>query len=227
MTRERFDRELQELQDAILVVGEEVTTNLVRAAGALQARNTQVSRDLIHADNWVNEHRIRIVQDALKLIATQQPMAVDMRFVASVMEIAGELERIHDYVKGVAKICLMIDGHFVPADLLLAPPQMAALSAGMLRDALDAFAQRDTAKAQAIPARDDQVDHLFNAAYRQLVDHVRANPGDIELANRLEWAAHNLERSADRVINICEWTIYLTTGEYIEVESEFEAPPMS
>lgn len=226
MTRERFDLELARLQDAILVMGEEVSRNLVRAGTALQARDSRASRELIAADQWVNERRVRIGQDALVLIATQQPMAVDMRFVASVMEIAGELERIHDYVKGIGKICLMLEGHPAPDSLLDPLPQMAELVTAMLQDALNAFAGRDAVAAAAIPARDDAVDRLFIQTYRQVYDHVRENPQAIELANRIEWAAHNLERSADRVINICEWIIYLVTGKYAEVESEFEAPPV-
>ncbi len=226
MTRERFDLELARLRDAILVMGEEVSGNLVRAGSALRARDSRTSRELIAADQWVNERRIKIGQDALVLIATQQPMAIDMRFVASVIEISGELERIHDYVKGIGKICLMLEGYPAP-DTLLAPlPQMAELVAAMLHDALNAFAARDSIAAGSIPARDDAIDRLFIQTYRQVYDHVRVNPEAIELANRIEWAAHNLERSADRVTNICEWTIYLVTGIYAEVESEYEAPPV-
>lgn len=227
MTRERFDQELGRLRDEILLLGGEVNRNLVRSGNVLYRRDQQAAQELIDADKWVNDHRIRIGQDALKLIATQQPMAVDMRFVASVMEIAGELERIHDYIKGIGKICLTLNSYQVPAELLTNLPRMAELSGDMLHDALKAFERRDADMARSIPPRDDQVDTLFNDEYRRLVQYVKEHPEKIDLANRIEWAGHNLERSADRVINICEWIVYLVTGNYVEVESEYEAPPMT
>ena len=102
---------------------------------------------------------------------------------------------------------------------------MAEMTRYMLQRALDAAAQEDTELARAIPAEDDQVDELFNQIYRNLVTYITENPSQIEQVNRLEWAAHNLERAADRVINICEWVVYATTAEYIEMDTEVESPP--
>lgn len=164
------------------------------------------------------------MNDALTLIATQQPVAGDMRLIASSLEITGELERINDYVKGIARISLMIGPDPIPAALDRLT-EMAEMTRYMLQRALDAAAQEDTELARAIPAEDDQVDELFNQIYRNLVTYVTENPSQIEQVNRLEWAAHNLERAADRVINICEWVVYATTAEYIEMDTEVESPP--
>ena len=102
---------------------------------------------------------------------------------------------------------------------------MAEKTRDMLHRALDAASQGDADLARAIPAEDDEVDALFNQIYRKLVAFVSENPSQIVLSNHLEWAAHNLERAADRVTNICEWIVYTTTGEYVEMDSELEAPP--
>lgn len=226
MLRERFDRELQRLQDETLMLGSQVEENLVRSVQALISRDMAVSQELIAADTAVNQRRIQLGQDALRLIATQSPMAGDMRFIASVIEIAGELERIHDYIKGIAKINLMVGEKPIPAVLTRLLPEMAKITAGMLRDALAAFGARDADAARQIPQQDDMVDSLFNETYVNIVNYVVAESSAMDLANRVEWAAHNLERAADRVINICEWTVYVVTGHYQEVSSEFEAPPV-
>lgn len=224
MLRTNFDRGLQQLQDQILSLGSQVSLNILTAVDVLLARDVVGARRLIAGDHDVNQKRIKIMTDALVLIATQQPMAGDMRLIASSIEICGELERINDYVKGIARISLMIGPEPIP-DALAGLPQMADKTADMLRRALDAASQGNSELARAIPAEDDVVDELFNTIYRNLVTYNTENPGHIELSNRLEWAAHNLERAADRVTNICEWIVYATDGQYIEMDTELEAPP--
>lgn len=226
MLRERFESELRTLQSDILELGSVVEENLTRTVDALVRRDLKVSQELIATDGWVNERRIAIGSAALRLIATQQPAAGDMRLIASSIEIAGELERIHDYVKGIGRINQMIGEKIVPPLLLRRLPDMARQARQMLHQALAAYAGRDAAMAAQVPAYDDMVDDWFNETYRTIIDHVVKDPTTIDLANRVEWAAHNMERAADRVINICEWTIYMVTGRYIEVESEYEAPPL-
>ncbi|MCI0394760.1 MAG: phosphate signaling complex protein PhoU [Chloroflexi bacterium] len=224
MLRATFERELQRLQDRLLALGNEVGDNVVEAVEVLRRRDMIGAQRLIAADLWVNERRIGIMTDALLLIATQQPMAGDMRLIASIIEITGELERINDYAKGIAKINLMI-GEASVGELLVEMPEMAEKMRAMLYQALEAFSRRDAALARAIPAADDEVDALFNQTYRELVIAVMDDPSLIEHVNRLEWAAHNLERAADRVTNICEWIVYAAVGEYVEMDSEIEAPP--
>lgn len=226
--RESFDRELQRLVDAVLIVGGEVELNLVKATDALVSRDMVTSELMIVADTWVNERRIAVMLDGLRLIATQQPMARDMRLIGAILEIVSELERIHDYVKGIGKISLGLGPGPVLPSLARSLPEMALLTRDMLHQGLDAFARRDAQLAREVPAMDDQVDALFNQLYGEIVQYVMREPQAIERANQLEWALHNLERSADRVINICEWVIYMVVGVYTDMGmGEYEAPPAS
>jgi phosphate transport system protein len=224
MTRSTFERELRELQDRLLALGSEVSENIVAAVEVLGRSDTAGAERLIASDKDVNRKRIGIMSDALTLIATQQPMASDLRLIASIIAISGELERINDYAKGIAKNSLMIGEATLPAPSGNMP-EMARKTAEMLRRALEAFGRRDAAAARAIPEADDEIDNLFTTIYRQLVEGVAESPDSYELFDHLEWALHNLERAADRVTNICEWIVYNATGEYAEMDSEFETPP--
>ncbi|MGD2077780.1 MAG: phosphate signaling complex protein PhoU, partial [Chloroflexota bacterium] len=219
-----FDQELQRLQDRLLALGSQVGENIVKSVAVLEERDSIGARKLIEADKGVNRKRISIMTDALVLIATQQPMAGDMRLIASIIEITGELERINDYAKGIAKNSLLIGSVSLP-DVIGPMPEMALKTREMLRQALEASVRRDAQLAKSIPDADDEIDDLFNVTYRGLLAYVSDHPGSYELVNYLEWALHNLERAADRVTNICEWVVYNVTGEYVEMDSEFEAPP--
>ena len=157
MLRERFESELRTLQSDILELGSVVEENLTRTVDALVRRDLKVSQELIATDGWVNERRIAIGSAALRLIATQQPAAGDMRLIASSIEIAGELERIHDYVKGIGRINQMIGEKVVPPLLLRRLPDMARQARQMLHQALAAYAGRDAAMAAQVPAYDDMV----------------------------------------------------------------------
>ncbi len=218
MIRNNFERELQHLQDEVLRLASEVEENLTRATDALRRRDFVRSQQLIEADRWVNERRITIVMDCLTLIATQQPAAGDLRRLAATLEIVGELERIHDYVKGISKISLMINDQMVPTAVLQTLPQMAEKACTMLHNAMNAFAYRDAALARTIPQADHEVDTLYNQYYRDILNYVVNNPTAMEHASYLEWAVHNLERTADRAINICEWVVYMITGSYAELD---------
>ena len=224
MLRATFERELQDLKDRTLALGVEVENNIVEVIRVLGERDGKAAKRLIAGDLEINRKRIAIMNDGLVLIATQQPMAGDMRLIASVTEIAGELERINDYVKGIARISLMIGTDPIPG-ALDSLPLMAEKTRLMLEQALSAAIDADVELAREIPKLDDEIDFLFNDTYRQLVELVTDDPSLIERANHLEWVAHNIERAADRVTNICEWIVYMVTGEYIEMDSELEAPP--
>jgi len=224
--RQSFDRELQRLHDEVLRMGSEVEEHLVQATEAFIDRDLVTSQRMIDADQSINERRIKVGLDALTLIATQSPMARDMRLIAAVLEIVGELERIHDYIKGIGRISLMLGPEPIPAPLTQDLPEMAETAREMLYQALKAFANRDEELARRVPAMDDRVDTLFNHLYGEIVAMVTADTTQIRRANHLEWALHNLERSADRTINICEWVVYMVTGVYSEMSmGEYEAPP--
>jgi phosphate transport system protein len=224
--RQSFDRELQRLQEEVLRMGSEVEEHLVKVTEAFVGRDLVTAQRMIDADRSINERRIQVGLDALTLIATQSPMARDMRMIAAILEIVGELERIHDYIKGIGKISLNLGPEPIPQALALNLPDMAERASEMLYQALKAFANRDEDLARRVPADDDQVDFLFNQLYGEIVSLVTFDPSQIERANQLEWALHNLERSADRTINICEWVVYMVTGVYSEMSmDEYEAPP--
>ena len=216
-TRQTFDQELQRLLDEIMVMGSMVEEAVMEAVDALKARDFEKSESLIAGDRLVNEKRYAIEADALTLIATQQPMAGDLRTIAAVLEIATELERIGDYAKGISRINILIG-----SEPLLKPlvdiPRMAELGMGMLRRALDAFMRRDVDMARAIPREDDEVDDLYNQIYRELLVFILEDTRTIEQANYLLWAAHNLERAADRVTNICERVVFTVTGQMQELD---------
>ena len=145
------------------------------------------------------------------LIATQQPMAHDLRLLASILEISSELERMGDYAKGIATINIRM-GDEPLLKPLIDIPRMAQKGADMLHRALTAFVNEDVEAARAIPVEDDEVDALYNQIYHELMMFVIQDPKTIERANCLLWTAHNLERLADRVTNICERTVFVATG---------------
>jgi phosphate transport system protein len=219
MPRENFDQELQRLQDEVLTLGSRVESAITDSVDALKRRDLDESRRLIAQDRLINERRFELESDALALIATQHPMARDLRTIAAVLDITSELERIGDYAKGIAKINLMIgEEHFVKP--LTDVSSMASKARHMLDQSLEAFVRQDVALARTIPDLDDQVDALYNRVYRMSIDLIMDDPGQIDQANYLLWVAHNLERAADRVTNICERVIFTATGEMVEMDVE-------
>lgn len=217
--RESFDLELERLKDAVMVLGSQVEDAIVDSVDSLKKRDAETARQIIAQDRLVNERRFELEADALALIATQQPMAGDLRTIAAVLDIASELERIGDYAKGIARINLMLDERpFVKP--LIDLPTMAFKTQDMLHESLEAFVQADGDLARAIPEKDDEVDALYNQVYRELIAVIMAEPSRIDQANYLLWAAHNLERAADRVTNICERVIFTVSGEMVEMDME-------
>lgn len=217
-TRKSFDQDIQEVKDEILVLGSMVEQSILDSVAALKKRDVEASRAVIQMDQRINEKRFDIENRVMILIATQQPMARDLRLLASILEIAGELERMGDYAKGIAAINIRMG-----SEPLLKPlidiPRMAQKDVDMLHSALTAFVQEDAEAAQKIPPEDDEVDALYNQIYRELMTFIIADPKVIERANWLLWVAHNLERVADRVTNICERTVFIATGEMREIKS--------
>ncbi|MCB9134284.1 MAG: phosphate signaling complex protein PhoU [Anaerolineales bacterium] len=217
-TRETLDRQLRKLKEDILMLGSMVETATLDAAKALKTRDTKSAQRIYENDQWINEKHLQIENDCVMLIATQQPMARDVRFLASALEVSTELERMGDYAKGIARIHLLIkDDPFTHP--MTEITQMAETSTTMLHRALGAFVNNDLAAAREIPHEDDVVDELYNQFHHQLIEKMIENPAIIDRANYLLWAAHNLERLADRVTNICERTIYVNTGVLKEIGS--------
>jgi phosphate transport system protein len=218
MIRKTFEHELQEVKDDILVLGSMVEHAILASVEALKKRDLEAARNILKADREINKKRFEIENKLMVLIATQQPMAHDLRLLASSMEIISELERMGDYAKGIANINIRM-GDAPLLKPLIDIPRMARKDVDMLHRALTAFVEEDVEAAQALPIEDDEVDALYNQVYRELMTFVISDPKSIERANWLLWVAHNLERVADRVTNICERTVFIATGELNEIKN--------
>ncbi|MBI3172688.1 MAG: phosphate signaling complex protein PhoU [Chloroflexi bacterium] len=218
MLRKTFETELQQLKDEVLVLGSMAEQAILNSVEALKKRDLKASEKILEDDRAINKKRFDIENQLMILIATQQPMAHDLRLLASTMEIISELERMGDYAKGIANINIRM-GDQPLLKPLIDIPRMAQKDVDMLHRALTAFVNEDVEAARVIPAEDDEVDALYNQVYRELMMFVIQDPKSIERANWLLWVAHNLERVADRVTNICERTIFIATGEMAEIKS--------
>jgi len=221
MLRRTLDRELQRLQDEIVLMASMVMRAIKDSVSALRRHDIEEAQRIIASDAEINKKRFAIESDVLVLIATQQPMAGDLRILAAVLEIVTELERIGDYAKGIGKITMLI-GLEPHITTIMDIPRMAELAMGMLERAIDAFLRRDVELARAIPREDDLVDNLYNQVNSELLALILSNPRNMEQANYLLWAAHNLERAADRVTNICERVVFTVTGEMSELDQDVD-----
>jgi phosphate transport system protein len=217
MTRETLDRKLNDLRDGVLILGSMVEQATLDAVDSLKRQDVNTARRIYLEDEKVNQKRFDLESECLILIATQQPMAHDLRILAAVLEIITELERMGDYAKGIARICINTAN-----EPLLKPlveiPKMADLTVNMLHRALEIFIHEDAEAARQLPKEDDAVDDLYNQVHRDLLDFMIKDPSTVDRANSLMWAAHNLERMADRVTNICERTIFVATGKMVEFD---------
>jgi len=213
--RSAFHKKLREIQDDILIMGSMVSKATLLAIEALQKRDLALANQIIADDKKINRKRFDIEEKCIQLIATQQPMASDLRTIVSVLNIITELERIGDYAEGNAKITVMI-GNEPPLKPLVDIPRMAEKTADMLNRSLTAFINHDADAAIKISAEDDFIDNLYDQVFRELLTFMAEDPKTITRATRLIWVTHNLERSADRVTNICERIVFMVTGKMEE-----------
>ncbi len=217
MLRKTFENEIQQVKDDVLLLGSMVEQAILASVDSLKKRDIKAAQKILDEDRLINQKRFEIENKLMILIATQQPMAHDLRLLASCMEIISELERMGDYAKGIANINVRMDDQPLLKPLIDVP-RMAQKGVDMLHRALTAFVNEDIETARQIPVEDDEVDALYNQVYRELMTFVISDPKTIERANWLLWVAHNLERVADRVTNICERTIFFGTGELSEIK---------
>ena len=218
MPREIFDRQIRQLQDEVLLLGSMVEQFTLGAVDAFKRREPETARKLYENNVLINEKRFAIENAIIILMATQQRMAHDLRLMAAMLEVITELERMGDYAKGICKVTVML----AKSDIEIPVKEfsrMTELGVSMLHRALGAFISENVNLATYIPNEDDEVDELYNTIYRKIVDEMMANPKIIDHANLLLWVAHNLERLADRVINICERIVFISTGELYEIDS--------
>jgi phosphate transport system protein len=215
--RETLDRHIKELLDDILIMGSMVEQAISESVEALKKRDFDASRRIYAEDQKINEKHYELENKTLTLIATQQPVARDLRLLAAILEVGTELERIGDYAKGIARINILM-GNAPLVKPLIDIPRMAELGLDMLHRALGAFVTQNVETAKAIPKEDDMIDALYNQVYRELLTYMINDPTTIDRSTYLLWAAHNLERMADRVTNICERVVYVATGEIREMD---------
>lgn len=224
-TRVTLDNKIKELNDAIIELGSKVEQAILGSVESLKERDLSRAREIYQGDEEINENRYEIEKQALITVATQQPMASDLRKLSSVIDVAGELERIGDYAKGIARITIRLGDQ--PALMeLVKIPRMAELTADMLHRAIGAFVELDEEAGLSIPDEDDDVDLLYNEVYRDLLEIMFHDRQTIDRATFHLWVAHNLERAADRVTNICERTVFTTSGKMVEFDhSDDESRP--
>ena len=215
MARERYHAELKLVEDRTLDLGRMVASAVVEAADAFTRHDEALAEQIIARDKRVNRERLELEKAGLTMIATQQPVAVDMRTLAALQEVVGEIERMGDYAKGIASITLRFPGEPLSPALQKMLIDMAERSRDMLRSSLDAFEQRDADLARRILPEDDAVDDLFSQVYENVMSLDSPDVMALERANYVLWVAHNLERTADRVMNVCERVIYVATGELV------------
>jgi len=215
--RETLDRAIEELLEQVLIQGSMVENALRDSVEALKNRNIDDAKIIYDGDRQINKKHFEIEEDVITLIATQQPMARDLRLLAAILEITTELERMGDYAKGIARITVRIGREELLKPISEIPP-MAEVCISMLHKALQAFIDRDADAARSIPKEDDKVDAFYNRIYRELMDQMISNPSTVDQASHLIWVAHNLERVADRVTNLCERIVFVVTGELLEMD---------
>lgn len=217
MTRASYEHQLQELRESVIAMSSMVDKAIARSTDALRDQNLELAQEVVADDRQINETRWKTEERALLVIATQAPMARDLRVISAVIHIATELERMADHAAGNAKIVIL-----TADEPLLKPlvdlPRMADLSRKMLGDSITAFIEADAELARDVARRDDEVDMLYNQVYRELLTYMMADPRTINRATHLLWASHNLERIADRVTNICERVVFSITGSLEDIK---------
>lgn len=218
MPRETFDEQIGELQEDLLAMGELVDKAVERSIQSLANRDLELAQQTIDEDVLINQAQSDLEERCLVLIATQQPLASDLRIILAVSNIAVELERMGDYAKGIAKITLMI-GDQPPLKPLIDIPRMAEKGRQLLHQQLDAFIRRDPDTSRHLGTEDDEVDALYDQVYRELMFFMTQDPKTITRATHLLWVAHNLERIADRTTNIGERVVFLVTGRVEELNT--------
>ena len=218
MARTDFDRDLRLLQDDLMFLGSMVDKAIARSLDALKGRDMELSRRVIDEDDLIDAKRSEIEDKCIDLIATQQPLAGDLRILITVLQVSVELERMGDYAEGIAKISVAIGD-----DPLLKPlidlPRMGEMAGRMLRRSLESLISRDVDSALEVIKSDDEVDQIYEQVYRELLMFMIEDPGTVKRATYLLWVSHDLERIADRATNVAERAIYMVTGRVPEEES--------
>jgi phosphate transport system protein len=216
MLRTTLDRELREIQDDVLLLGSMTEKAIERAMDALSRRDLLLARQVIVEDKDVNARRFAIEEACILVMATQQPVAADLRVIVAVLNVISDIERMADHAAGIARIVLLLEGEMPQPDLGYIP-EMAVKARGMLHDSLTALVERDVNAATLVSSRDDEVDSLYDTVYAVIFNKMVRDPAAIVPLTYHLWIAHNLERIADRTTNIAERVVFLVTGRMDEL----------
>src|SRR6266496_1766457 len=223
MSHKSLSWETQEIKNDVLLLSSMVEEAIMDSVGALKNNDLTRSAWIMQNDLSINRKRFEIEISIMVYMATQQPIARELRTLAASLDICSELERMGDYAKGIANINLRSGGLSLPV-ILREIYSMAERAVDMLHRAMTTFADEDIQTAAAIIREDNAIDECYTKLYQEAVNHVLGDPRDIERANYVIWTAHNLERLGDRATNVCERVIYIVTGE---LPQEFSLPTES
>jgi phosphate transport system protein len=212
-----FSKGFKQIQDKVMGMGDMVTKEIHKSIEALKARDLKLAHKIIADDAVIDEQRFTIEDGCIELMGMQKLTIADRRAIVAVLSISTELERIGDYAEGIAKIVVMI-GDEPPLKPLIDIPRMAELTIEMIDKSLKSFVDRDVKLARHVVTMDNLVDGLYDQVFRELLTFMMIDPKTINRATRLIWVAHNLERAADRVTNICERVAFTVTGKMEELE---------
>jgi phosphate transport system protein len=210
-----FDREIEELKELLLRMGAMVEEQITLSIGALLERDTTIAQRVIDNDAAIDQMELDVDQHTIALIATMQPAAVDLRFVAAAMKITPELERIADLAVDICERAIELNRE-PPLKPLIDIPRLARMAQDMVRQSLDAFVRRDGTLARDVIARDDEVDLLTEQSFRELLTYMLEDSRNISRAIRLTFIGKYFERMADGATNICEMVVYLVEGKVIK-----------
>jgi phosphate transport system protein len=226
--RQDFDRDLGKLEAELILMSGLVEQAIFNALNALKNRDIDRSQKVIDEDDHIDQTELEIERSCIELIRREAPMAGDLRRIVASLHIAGELERIGDYAEGIAKISITM-GSQPPLKELIDIPRMGDMAVSMLKRALEAFISRDADIVRNLSVEleneDDEVDDLYVKVQGDLMDLVKSDPDNAERATYLMWVAHNVERVADRAMNIVERALYQATGELVSGNTQIEAIP--
>ncbi len=210
-----FDQDIEEIKDLLLRMGAMVEDAISESIRALLERDTPLAEEVIRNDDRIDQMELEIDRRTLELMAKMQPAAVDLRFVAAMMKITPELERIGDLAQDVCERAIELNRE-PQLKAMIAIPRLAKDGQAMVRQALDAFVRGDGNLARQVIAKDDSVDQQTEQSFRELLTYMLEDPRNISRAIRLTFVGKYFERMADGATNICEMVVYLVEGKMIK-----------
>jgi len=217
--KRHFDRDIEQLKELVLRMGAMVEDAITLSIRALLERDTALAEKVIASDSAVDRMELEVDSHTIELLATMQPAAVDLRFVATAMKITPELERIADLAQDVCERAIELNRE-PPLKPLNDIPRLARVAQEMVRQSLDAFVRGDVALARLVIARDKEADALTEQSFRELLTYMLEDPRNISRAIRLTFINKYFERMADSATNICEMVVYLVEGKVIKHSNE-------